>query len=288
MTLTVASGVDQDRRTLQVTVAFAAPTVRCGEVITANVTLRADLHCAGRGLQVGADDITIDLNGHTLSGSTTSSNAFVNDLDAVAGIRNALYPNLTIRDGTIAGFSNSVGIGQAGGDGTPDTPRTRMENVVLERLDVRNSSRLEIRGGRVERRAVISRSAQAAFVDVVFNADVSGELNNGVSVTGSSIRRNFGLVKSNDQHLRNNSISGPLTVSQSNGLVLVNNTIDGGGLYIANSSDHSTVRGNTFRDNEIAIELRIDGAEGTVIEDNTFEDNRLGLTSPAGASPARR
>src|SRR5438034_4577316 len=50
----------------------AAASVQCGAVITTDTTLTADLvNCAGNGLVVGADDITLNLNGHTVSGDGT-------------------------------------------------------------------------------------------------------------------------------------------------------------------------------------------------------------------------
>jgi parallel beta-helix repeat protein len=46
--------------------AFASH-VQCGDVITQDTTLDSDLiGCAGRALEIGADDITLDLNGHMI------------------------------------------------------------------------------------------------------------------------------------------------------------------------------------------------------------------------------
>ena len=41
-------------------------TVTCREVITHSLTLGNDLSCLGRELTIGANDITLDLGGHTL------------------------------------------------------------------------------------------------------------------------------------------------------------------------------------------------------------------------------
>jgi parallel beta-helix repeat protein len=41
----------------------------CSTTIVADVTLDQDLVCAGNGLTIGADGITVDLNGHTIAGS---------------------------------------------------------------------------------------------------------------------------------------------------------------------------------------------------------------------------
>src|SRR5919107_5165477 len=43
--------------------------VECGDTITTDTTLDRDLSdCPSNGIVIGADDITLDLNGHTISG----------------------------------------------------------------------------------------------------------------------------------------------------------------------------------------------------------------------------
>src|SRR5438309_12014566 len=53
--------------------AHAPPTpsaLPCGTVITKDTTLQADITgCTGDGLVIGADHVTLDLNGHTVSGA---------------------------------------------------------------------------------------------------------------------------------------------------------------------------------------------------------------------------
>src|SRR2546423_10760933 len=47
------------------TPAWASPS--CGSTITTNTTLTTDLVCAGDGLIIGADGITLNLRGHTIT-----------------------------------------------------------------------------------------------------------------------------------------------------------------------------------------------------------------------------
>ena len=42
--------------------------VQCGDVITQDTTLDSDLRCPNNGIVIGADDITLDLRGHTITG----------------------------------------------------------------------------------------------------------------------------------------------------------------------------------------------------------------------------
>ena len=56
----------RDRRRGPVT---SSQVVECGDTITADTTLDSDLTgCPNNGIVIGADDITLDLNGHTISG----------------------------------------------------------------------------------------------------------------------------------------------------------------------------------------------------------------------------
>jgi hypothetical protein len=53
-----------------------ASHVRCGDTITANTTLDSDLlDCAGDGIGIGADGITLDLNGHSTAPGTERGSA---------------------------------------------------------------------------------------------------------------------------------------------------------------------------------------------------------------------
>src|SRR3954447_6880094 len=51
-----------------------ASQVSCGDTITADTTLHHDLvNCPNNGIIIGADDITFDLNGHTIDGDGTEA-----------------------------------------------------------------------------------------------------------------------------------------------------------------------------------------------------------------------
>ncbi|GHA14187.1 hypothetical protein GCM10008090_24960 [Arenicella chitinivorans] len=90
----------------------AAPLVNCGDYITTNVTLDSDLHCTSgyTALEVGANNITIDLNGHVLSGTSDLMGVLIH-------ARN----NVTIKNGWIRGFW--------GGINTARSDKLRIDNV---------------------------------------------------------------------------------------------------------------------------------------------------------------
>ena len=60
--------------TLLACIAWASPAsaahVNCGDVITQDTTLDSDLvNCPGDGVVIGADNMTLDLAGHTIDGA---------------------------------------------------------------------------------------------------------------------------------------------------------------------------------------------------------------------------
>ena len=96
-----------------VCMALAAPSavathVQCGDTLTEDTTLDSDLiDCPGKGIMLGADEIVLDLNGHTIDGVSTSS------LHGARGvIGHGPYPSrldgVTIENGSIRQFSAGV------------------------------------------------------------------------------------------------------------------------------------------------------------------------------------
>ena len=82
-----------------------AQSVFCGETITQSVKLIADLDCpSGVGLVAGVAHITIDLGGHTITGNTSS-----------AGIVDSGNGQITVKNGSIAGFFIDVALSNAPG-----------------------------------------------------------------------------------------------------------------------------------------------------------------------------
>ena len=104
-----------------------AAEVKCGMMVTANLTLASDLHCPGplaqgAALLVVASGVTVDLNGHAISGSVSA-----------AGIVVAGADNVTIHNGELRGFGVGAMVGTAGPDRAYYTKLTKLRltgNVV--------------------------------------------------------------------------------------------------------------------------------------------------------------
>jgi parallel beta-helix repeat protein len=89
-----------------------ATHVKCGDTITTNTTLDSDLtNCPNNGIVIGADNITLDLNGHTIDGvvSKTFDCEVGPQGPSGEGIQDdAGYDGVTIKGGTVQQFADGV------------------------------------------------------------------------------------------------------------------------------------------------------------------------------------
>jgi parallel beta-helix repeat protein len=105
-----------------------ATHVSCGDIITTDTTLDSDLiDCPGNGILIGADSITLDLNGHTIDGGSSSGN----------GVANVAHLEATIEGGTIQGFSVGVRLGTGPlGDILPSADGNTVRNLAISGNEV--------------------------------------------------------------------------------------------------------------------------------------------------------
>ena len=167
LSLALASGAD----------AKQAVTVSCGETITTDTKLANDLtNCPDDGIVIGADDVRLDLNGHTVDGDDDIFGPVDSGIDNTAG-----HDGVTIEGGSIREFVEGVEI-----DGGRD-------NVVRDLATSRNSHAGIFVGGssdvRVEKNLAFSNSAGIVIVDAsdvgVEHNSVSDNFFGGIPVFGS-------------------------------------------------------------------------------------------------------
>jgi parallel beta-helix repeat protein len=93
----------------------------CGDRITQDTTVRADLtNCEGDGLVIGADNITLDLNGHTIDGDKTGATDC--ELRATGVSNPDGHDGVTVENGTVRQFGQGID----GGFG-----RSRLRNLMV-------------------------------------------------------------------------------------------------------------------------------------------------------------
>jgi hypothetical protein len=86
-----------------------ASNVICGDTITADTTLDSDLvDCPNNGIVIGADDITLDLNGHTVSGDGEEFKACPEDEFCDVGLLNDGHDGVTLKDGSVRQFASGA------------------------------------------------------------------------------------------------------------------------------------------------------------------------------------
>ena len=88
----------------------ASAAVQCGDVLTGNTKLTSDLTCdaSGDALSIGASGVTLNLNGHTITGPGAYATPY-------AGVRVAGYAKVRITSGKITGFQSAVVLDESTG-----------------------------------------------------------------------------------------------------------------------------------------------------------------------------
>ena len=85
--------------------------LQCGDTITADTVLDRDLTgCASNGLVIGADNITLDLGGHTISGDGKLVRRCPRRQICDVGVANDDRSGVTIRGGAVRRFAIGVGV----------------------------------------------------------------------------------------------------------------------------------------------------------------------------------
>ena len=91
--------------------------IACGDTITADTMLDRDLtDCPSNGIVIGADGITLDLNGHTISGDGKPVRRCPRKEPCDIGVFNDRHSGVTVRNGSLRGFGVGVLIGGVRGN----------------------------------------------------------------------------------------------------------------------------------------------------------------------------
>ena len=232
------------------TAASAAPAsagASCGQTITSSTRLAHDLvNCPADGLVIGADNVTIDLNGHTIRGVNAAGSEGVAD----DGHRGA-----TIRNGTIAGFFlNGVGLRSA--------PGSAVTHVTIRRIGAG--------GGETDASAgvLVKDSPRSSVTASTVTNDVVAYQSDGVDVLSSA-----GTTVSGNR-LATNAWDG-LVVLASPRTLVVGNALDGNqnqGVEVNGGSDGTVLAQNSAAGN-VSNGLVVGDVSNALIEGNTLTGN---------------
>ena len=255
----------------------------CGDTITVDTTLDSDLlDCPSNGIVIGADDITLDLNGHTVSGDGKPFKACPEGEFCDVGVLNNGHDDVTVRNGSVGQFDSGVLVGRA------------RENRVLDISSSQNTSF----GFVVFRSAQILVRGSSGSRNIAPDGDGMGLFeSHDVRIVDNSFRRNPG-PGIHVQASTDNLIKGNLISHSSPGILL-------GGEERADRADRNQVRGNHFVGNAAGVLLgrgnrnviarnrfsrdgdgiAIENARGNLVARNVILDARksgiyLGLDDP--------
>jgi parallel beta-helix repeat protein len=227
------------------------PAVHCGSTLTKSTTLKADLvNCPGTGLVIGADGITVNLAGHTISGTNAAGSE---------GIANDGHANMRVLNGRISDFRFN-GVGIRGGQG-----------AVVRGLTIR---RIGVGGVDGEPSAGVaifdSPGSQAAQNDI--QNDVVAFQSDGIDV----IRSPGTVVLGN--RLSHNNWDGLVVIESANSRV-VGNDLDGNGnngVEVNGTSDSVWMSGNGA-DGNLNIGIVAGSARDVHVVGNSAKGNDVGL-----------
>jgi hypothetical protein len=249
--------------------ALAQP-LQCGDTVTQDATLTADLlDCQGDGLVIGAGGITLDLNGHTISGRIISGG----DPDQV-GIENRGHDDVTITNGTVTYFARG-GVHLALGPNGQRVDRNRVDHLTM---DFFGSFGILLEGGGSGNRFTANTVDRSNSIGIGLFGTATASSGNVIS--GNRVTSAY----SANIALRNGTFTG--TLIQDNTADQVD-TIDHWGASIAVGSRYTSgegafrgtvVRGNRMEGNFGGGVFISDTATDTLVEGNRV-DNGYGLPS---------
>jgi parallel beta-helix repeat protein len=240
-----------------------ASVFACGAVITADTTLGNDLtDCPGDGLIIDADDITVNLNEHTIDGDgVPAADGF--DL----GIRVDAHHGITLTNGAVQRFDRGIVLAASTG------------NLLTGLYSHDNAGR----------GIMLDNGSDA---NAVVNNHAARNGRSGISIVGSDNN----VVTSNlSEH---NTLNGVFLTGASHNRILGNTLLDdGSGVGMDNGSDDNVVSATmrddgeggvfvNFSDRNVVTHNRVlstgSGVSLESADNNTITDNQV-LHSPASA-----
>ena len=221
-------------------------------MITQSTTLANDLiGCLGEGLVIGAPNIVLDLNGHTISSGVVVDPG--EETGLLAGIRNSGHANVVIRNGTVADFGYGVRLmSGARYNVVEDLTLRRNINAGIELLDAddgRNGNIIRDNVLELNGAGMLDRSA-APRTAVIEDNSFTGNV--GIAIH---------MLDAAGHRIEGNAISG-----------LTNDPLldSDGGIRLEGSSDNEIVDNDISDAGDAAIQILLGSNDNVIVERNTI------------------
>jgi parallel beta-helix repeat protein len=218
---------------------------KCGDTITTDTTLRKDLvDCPNNGIVIGADDITLDLNGHTVASDGQPS--CPEDEFCDSGLLNDGHDGVTIRDGSVRNFVFGALVVSA------------RHNRIVD-LTVSNNQGTGIILFKSSRNKLIRNSARGNGLELD-QGGISLNRSHHNRIKRNALRRNgdLGLFMEKSDHnrirknrMRGNPEGGMIIEGDRNRFARNRLRRNGGGILITIVSDRGRSVGNVVRRNRV-------------------------------------
>jgi parallel beta-helix repeat protein len=171
----------------------AAGTLGCGDIITVDTRLDSDLiDCPDEGLVIGADDITLDLDGHTIDGDGISPvTCPVEGQACDVGVDNSAgHSGVTVQGGSIQQFN--AGVLVSGGAEGNRLRRLTISQTTSEAIDVGSTANTVIEGNTLTDPGFAAIVVFDSSNAVVSRNTASGSSEEALEIggTGTTVRRN--------------------------------------------------------------------------------------------------
>jgi parallel beta-helix repeat protein len=248
---------------------LAAPAwaghVSCGQTITTDTTLDADLTCPEDGVVVGAEGVKIDLGGHTVTGDGTGPTTGGDD---DAGIRNPGWPGAEITNGRITGFEDGVFLRES------HRNHVHALTVVANGFGISANTSAE---NRIDHNIVLENQRPA--INLRFGSFENTVEHNAVSALNVSPRPFWGIFVfgAHDNRVADNSVTGfsdGIALEGDSARNVVEHNVseqNGAGITLGLNEKDSRVTGNLTRRN--AIGIRVEESRRNRIDQNEVHDN---------------
>jgi hypothetical protein len=258
---------------LPATAAQASP-ISCGSTITSSVLLTKNLNCTGDGLIVGANNLTIDLNGHRINGAGVGAGIQVSPSLPAAGLQ------LTVQNGTLRDFGTAIDV----------------ENDGLLTLSGLTLAGNTLGLGTVAlglTAAVSSSSFQSNTTGVGSNSEVGAGFLGTLQVAASNFRTNLTAIDLIGNS-RSISVDSSVFTGNGTGLHAYNGTVSVTNSHFSSNpqaivadQDGLTITGNVIRGSQVGLDV-MDDFYGLTVTGNTITGSGIGIRvtgTNGGSSP---